>query len=1116
MHAAISNSQNQSPETQALPHPLSQNIAQGFPVSRRPQRRELTTEPQSLIDDWFSKSSITLGDMLSPTQREQASRLLYTWRDAFATGMEEVSPTDLIEHAIDLFPGAVPVIGKRHKYSKKERDFAAQIFPQMEEAGIIYRGVSPWGAVTLFPPRKKGSDDLRTVHNFIPINAHTIKPVYPMHNLEEVLDTLVRPDFRVFFSADATNGYWAIPIRKGDEHKAAIVTPNGQWLYRRMGMGLKGAPHTYAQFTDLVFGPLPATTETPAMKTIIRDHGEVAFSPFMDDHLGAATTFEKMFTFLHNEYFPRVLFGPVSLNPRKCNFFSEEVEVLGFTAAGNGLRPSGKHRSRVEQWPVPTCRKDVEDFIWLTPFLRIFIPGRSDHVLILKRSYQEEMTVPLSSGKTSVRSKWVEKEFCWGPEQDASFQYIKDCITSNAMAGTDATKQYHLSCDASKTGIGGVLFQLKEAPPGTSATGTIKDQIAINMFMSFKLSDVETRYTTTEREALAVVRCLAEVRWLVVGSPSPTKVYTDHTALLSTLTNGPDSHGKVSRWLDRLSEYDIEVHHRPGKSNIIQIADGFSRLTGEHCEPALRIDGERMPFAAYCLEEDVPRSSETQNGDTAGLNYTLPQELLHHPVYGDIIKFLKYGDAGIETLHRTERKAVKRKAVRFKISDRILLYQEHNGHWSRCILEEDKAAVLAWAHDCHGHYSNHLTVSKLIGEAYWPTRVSDVETHCKTCDVCQRSGPKVKTAAPQPIASFEPWKLVGMDFLGPISPAGSGGEKYILVVVCYFTKMVFIKAYESATSESVLDFWVNHLGPILGWPGCMYSDNGSHFTAHETVTMFESHGSDVVFAPISHPQSVGLAERMVQLVASQLRKWVIAKGPHAAQIWNHALSEIQLMINTRLVRTHSFCPAEMMLGFVPQWLRKPEPLQDNVGTQLHPQPLHANKAEFEAEVERQDSAQGEHWNFLWEKREEQRNRLADSIATAHVKSQQTMGKRASQKKPKKDDLVLVRNHVIDKQHGRKLESKWMGPRLITKMVSDVSAEVTNVYGDGKAKKYHVNDLKVYMPRDEETQRQARYQISGEMDYEIDVMSLDIDQRAMSFAGDPGSRFVDLSEPYIFY
>jgi hypothetical protein len=67
--------------------------------------------------------------------------------------------------------------------------------------------------------------------------------------------------------------------------------------------------------------------------------------------------------------------------------------------------------------------------------------------------------------------------------------------------------------------------------------------------------------------------------------------------------------------------------------------------------------------------------------------------------------------------------------------------------------------------------------------------------------------------------------------------------------------------------------------PIFGWPECLYTDNGSHFANAEVKTLFESHGSEVTYAPISHPESVRLAERMAMLISSQLRKWVIDKIP---------------------------------------------------------------------------------------------------------------------------------------------------------------------------------------------------------------------------------------------
>lgn len=67
--------------------------------------------------------------------------------------------------------------------------------------------------------------------------------------------------------------------------------------------------------------------------------------------------------------------------------------------------------------------------------------------------------------------------------------------------------------------------------PGTQASKvTIKNE-RIVMYLSFALTAAESKYHTTEKEALAVLRCVEECRWLIKGAAYETIVYTDHPAL---------------------------------------------------------------------------------------------------------------------------------------------------------------------------------------------------------------------------------------------------------------------------------------------------------------------------------------------------------------------------------------------------------------------------------------------------------------------------------------------------------------------------------------------------------------------------------------------------------
>ena len=82
--------------------------------------------------------------------------------------------------------------------------------------------------------------------------------------------------------------------------------------------------------------------------------------------------------------------------------------------------------------------------------------------------------------------------------------------------------------------------------------------------------------------------------------------------------------------------------------------------------------------------------------------------------------------------------------------------------------------------------------------------------------------------------------------------------------------------------------------------------------------MIENLLTTQIRAPISHTSSVGLVERNVQLVSSQVRKWVLDRGPGAKMNWGRIIPEILPPINGRLIRLHGFTPGEIMLGFVPE------------------------------------------------------------------------------------------------------------------------------------------------------------------------------------------------------
>lgn len=110
---------------------------------------------------------------------------------------------------------------------------------------------------------------------------------------------------------------------------------------------------------------------------------------------------------------------------------------------------------------------------------------------------------------------------------------MKAYIAETIISRGDPKLEYHLATDTSRTGLVDVLFQFPGPPIGTVITKEHLDKVRYIIFISYRLIPAETRYHTTEREALAVLRSLEESRCLVLGPAFPVKRYTDHMALLN-------------------------------------------------------------------------------------------------------------------------------------------------------------------------------------------------------------------------------------------------------------------------------------------------------------------------------------------------------------------------------------------------------------------------------------------------------------------------------------------------------------------------------------------------------------------------------------------------------
>ncbi|PAA85105.1 hypothetical protein BOX15_Mlig029664g9 [Macrostomum lignano] len=165
-------------------------------------------------------------------------------------------------------------------------------------------------------------------------------------------------------------------------------------------------------------------------------------------------------------------------------------------------------------------------------------------------------------------------------------------------------------------------------------------------------------------------------------------------------------------------------------------------------------------------------------------------------------------------------------------------------------------------------HSTHLGVEKsksiLREQFWWPQMDRDIADYIGRCNVCNAYKSRNKNfrhSWPEP---DNPWERVHIDFAGPIE------GKYLLIIVDAHSSYpeVFI------TSDMKADTVISRLGRLFsqqGVPKCLVSDNGPSFVSEAVTGWLTQIGCSHITTPAYHPQSNGIAERMVRTVKETIK-----------------------------------------------------------------------------------------------------------------------------------------------------------------------------------------------------------------------------------------------------
>ena len=172
---------------------------------------------------------------------------------------------------------------------------------------------------------------------------------------------------------------------------------------------------------------------------------------------------------------------------------------------------------------------------------------------------------------------------------------------------------------------------------------------------------------------------------------------------------------------------------------------------------------------------------------------------------------------------------------------------------------QDSMVILA--HDYSGHNSSRRTYNCLKKQYYWQGIRKQVFRHCKRCAQCilQNQG-----QAEKGFSHFDsldlPMEFICMDLFGPIHPASSRGNKYILTVIDMLTGFTMAVPIQNKNGDTICDVYRDHVYCTFGGSSRILKDNGSKFKNKEMKQVCETLGVKHIFSPVYTLESNGCLE----------------------------------------------------------------------------------------------------------------------------------------------------------------------------------------------------------------------------------------------------------------
>ncbi|XP_076061649.1 uncharacterized protein LOC143037398 [Oratosquilla oratoria] len=428
------------------------------------------------------------------------------------------SVTQAIHHDVILEDGAKPVRQAPYRLSPQKKKIMEEEVQQLMTQGLVEPSTSPWASPAILVPKPGG--EWRLCVDYRQVNAVTQADPYPLPRIDDLIEEVATAQF--LSKLDLMKGYHQIPLTSRARTISAFVTPHGHFQYTVTPFGMKNSGASFQRLVNWLVEGLPG----------VRAYSDdiIVFSDTWVDHL-----------YRLQGLFDRLAQAHLTVNMKKSSFGRSSIAYLGHQVGQNNITPLEAKIKDIVEFQVPKTRRGIRRFLGMLGFYRRYCPNLADVAAPLTRM--------LSCNP-----------FRWDEGANAAIEECKKLLSRGpVLIAPDYGKTFIIFCDASKVAVGAMLAQEKDG---------VMRPIS---FMSQVLKDYQTRYSTIEKEALALVLALKKFH---VFLDREVVILSDHNPL-KYIIEGKTKNDRLARWAIALQGYNLTVKYIPGKSNVV--ADALSR-----------------------------------------------------------------------------------------------------------------------------------------------------------------------------------------------------------------------------------------------------------------------------------------------------------------------------------------------------------------------------------------------------------------------------------------------------------------------------------------------------------------------------------------------------------